>query len=1131
MTYNVENLLTKLVDPSFVDYISKFDFACMTETFVDDLFDYSSIFMDHVKFFAPAKKLDRLGRNSGGVLVLVRRSFSHLVKQIKVTLDNTIILRCDKQLFNADKDVLFVGGYVAPESSPFYSTHALKDGIVMLEEALMEIVGDNELYYCICGDLNARTGREQNRLENMNMFELSSDTEEEAFESLERNSKDTFINSFGQSLLNLCFMFDCTILNGFCTEDPNGEFTYVSPHGCSVIDYFILSQGLCTSMFKLNVHDRVDSWHLPVELYLPLVNSGIGNSSEDEVIFKEEKIFWSDKLACQYKAELSSVNFKRGLQTAVEELKIDLDVSVDSVVSALYSAAACMVRTVSSKKRVIVGWFDQECSRKKKQVRRLLRKFKRTNDMNDRIEYVKERKEYKQTIKNKKKEYDESRLQTLNDSIGNPKEFWRIIRSVNRKSFIYNRISNEQWYQHFSKLFADSDVDESNNECVVEDDLRSSEDEEELFDQDITREEVIASIRKLKSSKSAGPDNIVGEMLKCVTDDVIDYLTLLFNKLFCESRFPREWSKSIVVPIFKKGDPEVPDNYRGVALTSVISKVYTHILNKRMTQWANREEKIIEQQAGFRAGYSTTDHIFTLYSIVQKFLQKHSKLYVAFVDFRKAFDSINRNKLWGVLRKVGMHGKLYLAIKSVYNSVLACVREKCLYTDYFQCPNGLKQGCLLSPMLFSFFINELAQELSENGKHGIQLVPGAMELFSLLFADMILLSSTPIGLQNQLDKLKEIADNMNLVVNLDKTNIIVFRLGGYLAAREKWVYGSEMIKVTNAYKYLGMVFTTKLSIKISLADYCRKGKKGVIEILKTMRRLHCADPSLFWKLFDTQVVPLLTYSAEVWGLDENIDDIEKVHTFAMKRFCGVPLHSSNKLMYGETGRYPLTLKTAIKCVKYWIKLIRLPLNRLNRQAYDMLCVQNNNGKINWVSRVQKLLTENGFGIVWLCQEVGSIDIFVAEFKDRLILSFQQTWHWDISQNERYNWYFSFKQIFVSEYYFTCVREKYFRNAFIRFRLRVCGLKAHKMWFSTEVSQDTSCPSCSAVYEDEIHFLFKCPMYNDLRDKYLNLTGNSFCWRNVSRVISNKNENKLNSLCKFITFALERRKIKIAELQP
>ena len=136
--------------------------------------------------------------------------------------------------------------------------------------------------------------------------------------------------------------------------------------------------------------------------------------------------------------------------------------------------------------------------------------------------------------------------------------------------------------------------------------------------------------------------------------------------------------------------------------------------------------------------------------------------------------------------------------------------------------------------MFSFFINELAIEVSKTGKHGIQLIPGTIEIFLLLFADdVILLSNTIVGLQNQLDSLKREPDRLYLTVNLEKTNIMV------------WMYGNTIVKVTNAYKYLGIFSTTKLSVSAALSDVCKKGKKGVIEIQKSMRRLSTTDPCLF----------------------------------------------------------------------------------------------------------------------------------------------------------------------------------------------------------------------------------------------------------------------------------------------
>ena len=104
----------------------------------------------------------------------------------------------------------------------------------------------------------------------------------------------------------------------------------------------------------------------------------------------------------------------------------------------------------------------------------------------------------------------------------------------------------------------------------------------------------------------------------------------------------------------KKGDDKNPDNYRGMSLLSVVSKVFTAILNKRLYTWAEHEQKISKEQAGFRKGYSAVDHIFTLTSVITKKLnsKRGGKVYVAFVDYKKAFDTVNREALWNVLQKL-----------------------------------------------------------------------------------------------------------------------------------------------------------------------------------------------------------------------------------------------------------------------------------------------------------------------------------------------------------------------------------------------------------------------------------------------------------------------------------------------
>ena len=214
------------------------------------------------------------------------------------------------------------------------------------------------------------------------------------------------------------------------------------------------------------------------------------------------------------------------------------------------------------------------------------------------------------------------------------------------------------------------------------------------------------------------------------------------------------------------------DNYRGISLLSLSSKIFTSIINNRLYTWLELNDKICPEQAGFRRSYSTTDHIFTLYSMINNFLygNRHSKLYVAFIDYRKAFDLINRNKLWEALEETGVSTKMICMIKAIYKNVIAKVRFGNKLSEEINCPLGVKQGCLLSPALFSVLINKVAKKITEGGRMGYQFVNGGREIFALLFADdIVLVSKSPAGLQNQINNLKRASEELGLQVNLEKT--------------------------------------------------------------------------------------------------------------------------------------------------------------------------------------------------------------------------------------------------------------------------------------------------------------------------------------------------------------------------
>ena len=297
-----------------------------------------------------------------------------------------------------------------------------------------------------------------------------------------------------------------------------------------------------------------------------------------------------------------------------------------------------------------------------------MRRFCKSNCDKDRLSYSQKRREYKELLRQKKKSHKNNILHSLQAHINDPKRFWDTVLSVRPKSGGRSAITNEEWYNHFSSIFNSppSESEDLGDAAFADNEMNC-----ETLNQPITVDEIKTAIRALKDQKAAGPDGLIGENS---TVHILPFLVKFFSFIFDRGLFPDEWSLAILHLLHKKGDINVPDNYRDISLLKIFSKLYSFALNKRITKWLDDNEIIGEELAGFRQEHSTFDHIFTLLALVQKQLLRHRKLYVAFIDFRKAFDTICRTKLWTVLHRNGLRGKIAIALQSMYAIVKARVR-------------------------------------------------------------------------------------------------------------------------------------------------------------------------------------------------------------------------------------------------------------------------------------------------------------------------------------------------------------------------------------------------------------------------------------------------------------------------
>ena len=226
------------------------------------------------------------------------------------------------------------------------------------------------------------------------------------------------------------------------------------------------------------------------------------------------------------------------------------------------------------------------------------------------------------------------------------------------------------------------------------------------FDYEISLEELDEASGVLRNGKKCGIDLISYEMLKCIHDYNSNLLLKVLNYVFHNNATAYDWFISIIAPIHKKGPKMDPDNYRGISLISCLYKLLTAILNKRIASFCLENQILSKAQLGFVMGSRCSDAHMILHNLINDYCHMNGKwLYSCFVDFSKAFDCIPRDILFERLKTKGITGKVFNLIKNIYMNEKCRIKIGGRLSDTFEANQGVRQGCILSPLLFNIFIS------------------------------------------------------------------------------------------------------------------------------------------------------------------------------------------------------------------------------------------------------------------------------------------------------------------------------------------------------------------------------------------------------------------------------------------
>ena len=1066
LSYNIHGLENKRTYVDFFQYIKTCDIFALLETHISDekIESFTKFFGGYDLIWIPAERNSKFGRGVGGCCV----GFKNCIKNKNFQYS-----------FHKEKGINFIKLKIENQNVSIIPLYIRANDWINTLNCLEELFTEHQIENAIIiGDLNIRIGNKQQILNDEIASEFKSST-------LVRKSKDMVINSKGNDFIKFCNDYGLYILNGTTLGDEGGSFTFISGVGESVNDICAVAHGALKLVESFQVDAKNWSDHLPIILNIQFKSTVIPNES-----FKLlPKLFWRDEIQLYRNRLNENLNLVKANNQSL---------SLANLSNIIKNSSKFQSQSFKAKSK----WFNGSCANARSKSFKWLRKYQKTGNPEHKENYL----IAYRNLKNKEFEAKVTYTKQLEEKINKvecSKQWWEVaneIRGAQVKESIV--ISAESFRTYFKDLLnppkISADIQYPAKFC-----------ESEELDMPITLQEVKSVLDKAKPNKAPGEDRIPYEFYKNASDEFLSELVAIYNVIYDTSRVDEVFINTIIFPIFKKGDRNLPSNYRAISFMNVAAKVLMGVLNQRLYKWVENNNILNEYQAGFRRGYSTADNIFNLAAIVHLKFGEGKKVYAFFVDFKAAFDKVSRQALIFKLNNIGISNKLLNFIKSVYNDTKLAVWNGEELSDYFTSESGVKQGCLLSPLLFALYLNDL-HEFVEGG-----LMIDEINVRLLMYADdIVILSDNIETLQSMIVKLESFCRLWNLEVNLTKSEIVVFRKGGSLSRREKWKFMGEEIKIVSEYKYLGVILTPKMVFTKHI-EYRNQLAKNSINITWNVF-LNKSNISLSskWSIFQAICRAIQSYAAQVWGLS-HFDNVDSLLIYFLKRILKLPQFTPTYIIMLETGVENSFLYTLNLNLKYIYKTLfiyscsRLP---------HILTVKLLQKKLFCFEILQSLLTK--YELAW---DLNNLNRIEWEHKSVELLQKIKT----IIYNEYLHKAASTNRIYknlkvdVGLTYINNTNKPYHIMWVFKARSDLIELNATRF----AINRSKLCSLCNmGVEETTYHFLGECPILKEIRFKY-------FCKITLSQIeiITILNENVyFSKLAQYIIKALEYRKMLINE---
>jgi len=906
-----------------------------------------------------------LSPQSGGHAVFVRRKIAKHVTVLCDRIEHGVVWLRVESPRQPKKGVYVAFVYLPPQASTYYHQvegMSYDEHFLKLQQDIMMFQSKGRVV--LMGDFNARIGV-------MNEWDLLDPHILRHYDKqgvCNRKSNDKVHNSSGKRLISLCEDTGMFVMNGRSLSDVNGLITFRSlkGKGQSVIDYAVVSRDLI-SQDNRYVDMKVIPLHLvPTRFgggkydHCPIVVciswNGFTEMKSETTVNAAKSLRWRHKYRMLYTDILQTDGEVLRHFSQIYDSNTSVSDACESFVQAIMRAAEVLecrvggVFRVGDKKRK-VSWLSAEA----KQLRSRLMKAEAEVPRN--LNVIGElRCMYRKQVKKDRKAMVKHSLDKVKeDMTRDTKSFWRKFRKGRP---VANRFTASEWTNYFDTLFNSEKQDWKSAEeflqhCDKYNELFGSPSVEHVdvasaLNEPFSESEIIAALKAMKLDKAMGADGIPVEFIRQAyfeytmngadnrTHTVRDYvvtpvLRALFNKVFSDGVYPPEWAIGIVSPVPKpKGDVNNMDSYRAIAVGSAISKIFAQVILGRLDKWAEDGKWRAKSQFGFRKDLGTTEAVFVLRHLIDKAEDNKKPLYTAFIDFKKAYDSVPRDLLWRCLQKMGIHGHMSDMLQKMYADTRLRVRVDSGFGPDFESSIGVKQGDPLSPLLFGLYIDRFVSFLNQRCPVGDVFCEDEPVQVLLYADDMVLVTHDPKLLQSYLDVLKTFCEATKMTVNAGKSEVMVF-FKQHAHGAHTWRFNGRQLKEVKEFTYLGVVLSNrgiKSSIPKAVKRRATKAKSALFGMFGICHGLKVFDIEVLNKLFDGMISPSALYGAEVWGPDvvQLLKDdliympMEETLFLYLRMALMVGKPTPHIAMLRETGRHLFIHECCFKSIGFWNKI-------------------------------------------------------------------------------------------------------------------------------------------------------------------------------------------------------------------